>query len=79
MSQIARKDLVHFLFPRRKRDLKTKVSFMLRSKEKNMNSYDRTNWTSDYFIMFFRDSYEYSCQVYSTHFSDFLSLMGLFL
>lgn len=52
MSQIARKDHVHLLFPRRKWDLETKVLFMLRSKEKNMNSYDRTNWISDYFIMF---------------------------
>lgn len=49
MSQIARKDL---LFPQRMRDLKTKVLFILRSKERNMKSYDKTNWTSDYFIMF---------------------------
>lgn len=51
MSQIARKDLVRLLFPLKKRDLKTKVLFMLRSNDRNMNSYDGTNRISDYFIM----------------------------
>lgn len=32
MSQIARKDIVSLLFPRRKRDFKTKVLFVLGKK-----------------------------------------------
>lgn len=56
MSQIERKDLVHVLFPQRKWGLKHNVLFMLRSKEKNGNCYDRTNWSSDYFTLFVRNN-----------------------
>ena len=49
MSQIARTDLVFLLFQQRERELKTKVLFMLRNKDRDMKSYDRTNWTSDFF------------------------------
>lgn len=61
MSQIANKEkknrnFVRLLFPQRKGGLKTKVPFMMRHEERNMNSYDRTNWTSDCFITLIQNS-----------------------